>query len=152
MDDDGFYRRHSAFRTINGGICCGLTVREPGFTQLLLLGYHRTANSLGFKNNFCFFNLLNVISRFPLTSAIVTAPSPYRPIQVSTLLYYSQIIRLFYGCRIRSIALVLTLVYLIRLQLVGWRSSSSISIRLMSQFLSGCFRKESLALTRRNDL
>ena len=152
MDDDGFYRRHSALRTINGGICCGLTVRLPGFTQLLLLGYHRMANSLGFRNNLCFFNLANVISRFPLTSATVTAPSPYRPIPVPTLLYYSQIIRLFYEYRIHRFALVLSLAYLMRLQLVGCRSSSSISIRLMSQLLSGCFWKESLAFTRRNDL
>jgi hypothetical protein len=33
-------RRHAALRTINGGICWGLTLLIFRRTQLLLLGYH----------------------------------------------------------------------------------------------------------------
>jgi len=55
-----FQRRHSALRTINGGICWGLTLRLPGFTQLLLLGYQRILNSSTFKGNLFFLNLPNI--------------------------------------------------------------------------------------------
>jgi len=52
-----FQRRHSALRTINGGICWGLTFVPPGWTQLLLLGYHWIVNSLGFKGILCLLSL-----------------------------------------------------------------------------------------------
>jgi hypothetical protein len=53
------YRRHAAFRTINGGICCGLTALVLCFTQLLLLGYHFIWYSLTFHWCSCFFRLFS---------------------------------------------------------------------------------------------
>jgi hypothetical protein len=49
-------------RTINGGICCGLTFVPRVLTQLLLLGYQWIVNSLGCKDILCFLNLANIIS------------------------------------------------------------------------------------------
>ena len=57
MENERFQRRHSALRTINGGICCGLTFLPPGLTQLLLLGYQWIVNSLGFKGILCLLSL-----------------------------------------------------------------------------------------------
>jgi hypothetical protein len=59
--NESFQRRHSALRTIKGGICWGLTFRLPGLTQLLLLGYQRIKNSFGFKDNLIFFSLANIL-------------------------------------------------------------------------------------------
>jgi len=58
------YRRHSALRTINGGMRSGLNLRWRLLEQLLLLGYQRTVNSLIFKGNLSFFNLPNIASLF----------------------------------------------------------------------------------------
>jgi len=58
-------RRHSALRTINGGICWGLTLRLRQFTQLLLLRYQRTLNGLMFKLNLLFISLPNITCSFP---------------------------------------------------------------------------------------
>ena len=55
--NERFQRRHSALRTIKGGICCGLTFAPPGRTQLLLLGYHWIVNSSGFKGILCLLSL-----------------------------------------------------------------------------------------------
>lgn len=60
----GVQRRHSALRTINGGICSGLTFRLAVLTQLLLLGYQRMVNNLIFKGSLFFFNLLNITKSF----------------------------------------------------------------------------------------
>ena len=61
MENERFQRRHSALRTISGGICCGLIFLPPGFTQLLPLGYQWIVNSLGFKDILCFLNFANII-------------------------------------------------------------------------------------------
>ena len=58
----GDQRRHSALRTISGGICCGLTFRLPGSMQLLLLGYQQIVNSAGFNNSLCFFTFADIIN------------------------------------------------------------------------------------------
>ena len=55
-----FYRRHSALRTINGGMCSGLTFRLRALAQLLLLGYQRIVNGSIFKGNLFFLNLPNI--------------------------------------------------------------------------------------------
>lgn len=59
-----FYLRHSALRTIRGGICRDFILRLPGFIQLLLLGYQRTVKSDGFKNNLFFLSFVNIVTCF----------------------------------------------------------------------------------------
>jgi len=54
------YLRHSAFRTINGGICLGLSLLRPALAQLLLLEYQRMVNNSIFNGNFSFFSLPNI--------------------------------------------------------------------------------------------
>ena len=61
VGNERFQRCHSALRTINGGICWGLTFVPPGLTQLLSLGYQWIVNSLGCKDILCFLNLVNII-------------------------------------------------------------------------------------------
>lgn len=56
----GCQRRHSALRTIKGGICLGLTLLLPCFTQLLSLGYQVMVNSAGFNSTLSFFSLANI--------------------------------------------------------------------------------------------
>lgn len=58
------YRRHSALRTINGGMCWGLSLRRVGLAQLLLLGYQRIVNNSIFKGNLIFFNFSNIAILF----------------------------------------------------------------------------------------
>jgi len=59
------HRRHSALRTINGGICCGLTRRWAARTQFRLLGYHRTLSSSICRANLFFWDLVNITNTFP---------------------------------------------------------------------------------------
>ncbi len=61
VGNERFQRRHSALRTINGGICCGLTFPPLGLTQLLPLGYQAIVNSSGFKGILCFLSFVNII-------------------------------------------------------------------------------------------
>ena len=61
VENGWFQRRHSAFRTINGGICCGLIFLPRGLTQLLPLGYQWIVNSSGFKASLCLLNFANII-------------------------------------------------------------------------------------------
>lgn len=56
------YLRHSAFRTINGGICSGLIPLFATLLQLLLLGYHRILKSSGFIGIPRFLRLPNIIA------------------------------------------------------------------------------------------
>jgi hypothetical protein len=58
------YRRHSALRTINGGMCWGFSLWRLLLEQLLLLGYQRMLNNSIFKGNLYFFNLLNITDLF----------------------------------------------------------------------------------------
>jgi hypothetical protein len=55
-----FYLRHSAFRTINGGICLGLSPFRPALAQLLLLEYQRMVNNSIFKGILSFLSLPNI--------------------------------------------------------------------------------------------
>jgi hypothetical protein len=59
------YRRHSALRTINGGICRSAALWLLVLTQLLLLGYQRMLNTLIFKGNLFFWDLLNIAKPLP---------------------------------------------------------------------------------------
>jgi uncharacterized membrane protein len=58
------YRRHSALRTINGGICLGLSLWWAVLAQLLLLEYQRMVNNSIFKGNLSFFSLPNIANLF----------------------------------------------------------------------------------------
>ncbi len=70
VQNEWVQRRHSALRTINGGICCGLTFLPPRLTQLLLLGYQGIVNSLGFKGILCFLSLPISLSTSFVSKAI----------------------------------------------------------------------------------
>ena len=61
VENERVQRRHSALRTINGGICCGLIFLPPRLTQLRPLGYQWMVNSVGFKDILCFLNLASII-------------------------------------------------------------------------------------------
>jgi hypothetical protein len=84
MGKKGYQRRHSALRTISGGICWGLTLRWTGSMQLLLLGYQQMVNNAGFKGNLFFFDLADITVYFSVNSTRSTTPSSYRPIRVLT--------------------------------------------------------------------
>lgn len=84
MGKEGYQRRHSALRTISGGICWGLTLRRTGSMQLLLLGYQQIVNSAGFKGNLFLFNPADIAVYFSVKSTQLTTPSSYRLIRVWT--------------------------------------------------------------------
>jgi len=56
------YRRHSAFRTIRGGIRRCLTLRLVELIQLLLLGYQWTLKSRVLSGKIVFFSFANIIN------------------------------------------------------------------------------------------
>jgi len=59
---EGLYRRHSALRTIRGGICWGFILRVADFAQLLLLGYQRIQNICGFIGMLRFLFRPNIVA------------------------------------------------------------------------------------------
>jgi len=65
-----FQRRHSAFRTIRGGICWGLIGLLALSVQLLLLGYQPIVNRSGFIGIFRFLRLGNIIAPTMLRKAL----------------------------------------------------------------------------------
>jgi len=151
VENERFQRRHSALRTINGGICCGLTFLPPRLTQLLLLGYQGIVNSLGFKGILCFLSLPISLSTSFVSKAITFAPSSYRSIRGTT----------FANCpgkgptempsRNRG-ADFCRRGYLICLQLTDCPSSPSNSTRLMSHPTPGCFLRFNLVFISREGL
>ena len=54
--------RHSAFRTISGGICCGLIGLVALSVQLLLLGYQPIVKRSGFMGILRFLRHANIIA------------------------------------------------------------------------------------------
>ena len=76
--------RHSALRTINGGICWGLVLRLRVFTQLLLFGYHWILNNPGLNDNLRFLDLLNINVSLKEQPRHVSNPGFYRQIHLST--------------------------------------------------------------------
>ena len=55
------YRRHSALRTIRGGITFGLDLIRLVPPKLRLLGYQRTVKSWGLSTVASFFSLPNIV-------------------------------------------------------------------------------------------
>ena len=72
------YRRHSALRTIRGGICWGFILCAATGEQLLLLGYQRMVKISGFMAAVRFFHLLNIIAPACLCNVAKYSPSSYR--------------------------------------------------------------------------
>lgn len=151
VENDRFQRRHSALRTINGGICCGLTFLPPGLTQLLALGYQWIVNSSGFKDILCFLNLPISLSTSFVSKAITPAPSSYRSIPGTTFANCPQkgpteVPSRNGGADFRRRG------YLICLQLTDCPSSPSGSTRLMSHPMPGCFLRFNLVFISREGL
>ncbi len=65
-----FQRRHSAFRTISGGICWGLIGLLALSVQLLLLGYQPIVKRSGFIGIFRFLRHANIIAPTMLEKAL----------------------------------------------------------------------------------
>jgi len=65
-----FQRRHSAFRTIRGGICWGLIGLLALSVQLLLLGYQPIVKRSGFIGIFRFLRHANIIAPTMLRKAL----------------------------------------------------------------------------------
>ena len=72
------YRRHSALRTIRGGICWGFILCAAMWEQLLLLGYQRMVKISGLMEAERFFHLLNIIAPAWLRNIPESSPSSYR--------------------------------------------------------------------------
>ncbi len=66
----GGYLRHSAFRTIRGGICWGLIGLLALSVQLLLLGYQPIVNRSGFIGILRFLRHANIIAPSMLRKAL----------------------------------------------------------------------------------
>jgi hypothetical protein len=64
-----FQRRQAAFRTISGGICCGLTLLMLRLTQLPLLGYHLTLYSFTFQRCSYFVRFMSQPNKFILRTS-----------------------------------------------------------------------------------
>ena len=70
---EGLYRRHSALRTIRGGICWGFILRVGDCAQLLLLGYQRLLKICGFMGMLRFLFRPNIVAPVSLyKNALIT--------------------------------------------------------------------------------